>query len=257
MIDIHSHILPDIDDGARTVEESMEIIKNASKNGVTDLIVTPHFILGSDYEADNVTKRKLVTKLKRRITKEKLPINIYLGNEVFIENDMLKLKKDGLVSTLNNSRYLLFELPLNDRYIGVSDILFQLGCKGYKGIIAHPERYAIVKKDPSIVFDFIEKGALIQCNIGSFFGHYGSKAKHAAILLLKHHAISFIGSDIHHSYSDYYDKLEELKKLMRKYISEEEIEDILVNNARKILKKEMIVEPKVKPLKKNMFGKWK
>lgn len=74
---------------------------------------------------------------------------------------------------------------------------------------------------------------------------------------MKHHAISFIGSDIHHSYSDYYDKLEELKKLMRKYISEEEIEDILVNNARKILKKEMISDPKVKPLKKNIFGKWK
>lgn len=257
MIDIHSHILPDIDDGARTVEESMEIIKNASKNGVTDLIVTPHFILGSDYDANNVTKRKLVTKLKRCIAKEKLPINIYLGNEVFIENDMLKLKKEHLISTLNNSRYLLFELPLNDNYIGVSDILFELGCKGYTGVIAHPERYAIVKKDPSIVLDFIEKGALVQCNIGSFFGHYGSKAKQAAFLLLKHHAISFIGSDIHHSYSDYYDKLDELKKLMRKYITEEEIEDLFVNNAQKIINNEIIPEPKVEPFKKNIFGKWK
>lgn len=257
MIDIHSHILPDIDDGARTIEESMEIIKNASKNGVTDLIVTPHFILGSDYEANNVTKRKLITKLKRQITKEKLPINIYMGNEVFVENDMLKLKTDGLISTLNNSRYLLFELPLNDNYIGVNDILFSLSCKNYTGVIAHPERYAIVKKDPSVVLQFIEHGALVQCNIGSFFGHYGSKAKDAAFLLLKHHAISFIGSDIHHSYSDYYDKIEELKRLMRKYVTEEEIEDLLVNNAKKVINNEIILEPKVVPFKKNIFGKWK
>ncbi len=257
MIDIHSHILPDIDDGARTIEESMEIIKNASKNGVTDLIVTPHFILGSDYEASNVTKRKLVDKLKRRIKKEQLPINIYLGNEVFVENDMLTLKKDGLISTLNHSHYLLFELPLNDSCMGISDILFQLGCKRYTGVIAHPERYAIVKKDPSLVLDFIEKGALLQCNIGSFFGHYGSKAKETAILLLKHHAISFIGSDIHYRNSDFYDKIDDLKKLMRKYITEEEIEDLLVNNAQKIINNEIIPEPKVIPFKKNIFGKWK
>lgn len=74
---------------------------------------------------------------------------------------------------------------------------------------------------------------------------------------MKHHAISFIGSDIHHSSSDYYDKIDELKKLMRKYITEEEIEDLLVNNAQKIINNETIPEPKVEPFKKNIFGKWK
>lgn len=257
MIDIHSHVLPGIDDGAKTIEESMEIIKKASKNGVTDLIVTPHFILGSDYSTNNETKRKLVAKLKRLIKKEQLPINIYLGNEVFIENNILELKKDKLISTLNNSKYLLMELPLNDYHNHVDDILFNLNCNKINVVLAHPERYSCVCKDPNLVLNWIKKGALLQCNLGSFLGIYGKETKKMAMLFLKHHAISFIGSDIHRASSTYYERINEVKEMMRQYISEEEIEAIFINNSKKVINKELVVTPAVVPFKKSIFGSWK
>lgn len=257
MIDIHSHILPGIDDGSKSFEESMNIIKKAVDANVTDLILTPHYMLGSDYTTNNVAKRKLVTKLKREVKKQKLPINLYLGNEVFVENDMHNLKRNGEIATLNNSKYLLFELPLNYKYNGIDDVLFELGCKGYRPIIAHPERYSFLKENPSLITELIDKGALFQSNLGSFLGTYGKKTREIAILFLKHHAITFIGSDIHHDKNDFYDRIDECKAIMRKYISEEEIDDLFDNNSNKILNKEEISIAKYTPFKKSLFGKWK
>ena len=257
MIDIHSHILPGIDDGSRSIDESMELVKKASKAGVTDIIVTPHYMLGSDYIANNSDKKKLLDKLKRRVKKEGLEVNIYLGNEVFIENNMVDLKKAKEITTLNNSKYLLFELPLNYTYNGVSDVLFDLRTNGFIPVIAHPERYTFLKKDPSLIEDLIDKGALFQSNIGSFLGIYGKKAKETAILLLKHNAISFMGSDIHRKENVFYERIDEVKKIFRKYVDDEEIENLFENNARKILNKELIYTKEYIPFKKTIFGKWK
>ncbi len=257
MIDIHSHILPGIDDGAKTIKDSMKIIKQAYYNGVTDIIVTPHYMLGSDYVCDNQEKRKLVTKLRLYVKKANIPVSIYLGNEVFVENDMLQLKKDKQIMTLNNSKYLLFELPLNYKYNGLGDVIFNLECNDIIPIIAHPERYSCIKENPSLIEDLIDKGVLFQSNLGSFLGVYGKLAKETAILLLKHHAITFIGSDTHRESNNFYSRIDEVKKIMRKYISEDEIEDLFVNNACKILAKETIRPAKYIPFKKNIFGKWK
>ncbi len=257
MIDIHSHILPGIDDGSRTIEESVELLKQAEKNGVTDLIVTPHYMLGSDYEANNETKRKLLTKLKRYAKKEGLNINLYLGNEVFVENNMPGMIKDKKITTLNNSHYLLFELPLNYRYNGVEEVLFELGCKRYTPVLAHPERYGFIKEDPRRIERLIDKGAVLQCNLESFLGKYGKHAKKTAILLLKHHMITFIGSDIHHDTNKFYDDINEVKMIMKKYVSESEIEDLFVNNAKKILNKEEISLADYKPIKKGLLTKWR
>lgn len=257
MIDIHSHILPGIDDGSRTFEESMEIIKSASSNGVTDIIVTPHYIVGSDYMVNNEEKRKLLTKLKKQVKKEEIPINLYLGNEVFVENNMLELRKKKEITTLHNSKYLLFELPLNYKYNGIENLLFDLRCKGINPIIAHPERYTFLKENPSLAVKLIDAGALFQSNIGSFLGIYGKKAQETVILLLKHHAITFVSSDIHHKDKDFYELINKAKKVMRKYISDEEIDNLFENNAKKVLNKEEIKTAKYIPFKKNIFGKWK
>lgn len=257
MIDIHSHILPGIDDGSKSLEESIEIIKKASISGVTDIIVTPHYIYGSDYVVNNADKKKLLTKLKRQVTKEKLPINLYLGNEVFVENKMLDLKEKGEITTLNSSKYLLFELPLNYEFNGVEEVIFNLRCKKIIPIIAHPERYAFLKKNPSLIEDLIDAGALFQSNIGSFLGTYGKQAKDTVILLLKHKAITFIASDIHHENNDFYERINEVKTIMSKYITEDEINDLFSNNAKKILESETIEVANYIPMKKTIFGKWK
>lgn len=257
MVDIHSHILPSIDDGAQSIDESINIIKKAQAAGVTDIIVTPHFILGSDYDANNEKKRKLLTKLKKKIKDENIDINLYLGNEVFIENDLLKLRQDKLITTLNNSKYLLFELPMNGKYSGLLDIVFHLSCKGYTCIIAHPERYASFKKNPRIVEKLIDQGVLFQCNISSFLGYYGKEAQKLALLLLKHHAITFLASDIHREKSEHYNNINKVRKVLKKYISKDEIDDLFINNGKKVINKEKITMNSIKPFKKSFFGSWK
>lgn len=257
MIDIHAHILPGIDDGSRSIDESIEILRKAYNCGVTDIIVTPHYITGSNYVVNNIDKRTLLQTLKRELKKRNIDIKLYLGNEVFVENNMLELKEKGEISTLHNSKYLLFELPLNYEFNGVEDVIFNLRCKKIIPIIAHPERYAYLKKNPTLIKDLIDAGALIQSNIGSFLGVYGKEAKKLAILFLKHNMITFIGSDIHRRNHNYYEKIDELKNILRKYIKEEEINNLLGENARKILNKETIEEASYTPIKKGFLGKWK
>lgn len=257
MVDIHAHILPGIDDGSRTMEESIEIVRNASKCGVTDLVVTPHFILGSSYGTENQEKKKLLEELKKEVQKENIDIRLYLGNEVFVENNMLDLLKEGKIVTLNNSRYLLFELPMNNEYNGIKDIIFQLRLQGCVPVIAHPERYLFFQKHPEIMMDLLEQGALFQSNIGSFYGDYGKEAKKLFILLLKHHMIHFISSDIHHKKDTFYEKIELLKENLKKYISEEEIEELFSKNAIHVIRDEKFEARDFIPFKRTFFGSWK
>lgn len=257
MIDIHSHILPSIDDGSRSMDESIEIIKKAKKNGVTDIIVTPHYIAGSKYVVNNKDKKELLSLLKKEIKKKKININLYLGNEVYVENNMLELIKKGEISTLHNTKYLLFELPLNYEFNGIEDLIFNLRCKHIIPIIAHPERYSYFIKNPLLIQDLINAGVLFQSNIGSFLGTYGKDVKKTALLFLKHNMITFISSDVHRRNNNYYEKIDELKELLKQYISEDDINNLLGENARKILNKEIIEVSSYTPIKKGLFGKWK
>lgn len=257
MVDIHSHILPGIDDGSGSMEESIEILKNAFKNGVTDLVLTPHYIFGSTYNADNIKKEELFNKLKNQAKLEQIPINLYLGNEVFVENNMLEMLEKNQIMTINKTSYLLFELPLNNSYQGIYNLLFKLKTSGIQPVIAHPERYTIFKNNPELIVKMLEQGALFQSNIGSFYGKYGNEARDLSILLLKHHAIHFISSDIHHAGNDYYNKINDAKKILSKYISDDDIDNLLVNNALHLLKDEKINKWEFIPFKKGLFGKLK
>ena len=257
MIDIHTHILPGICDGAKTIEESIKIIKEGTKFGVTDFVMTPHYILGTNYNTNNLSKIELIKKIKKILRKEKIKANIYIGNEVFIDNNVLQLKEANLISTLNNSNYLLNELPLTGYFKGLNNIIFELLCNNVNSIIAHPERYSNFHKDPKLIEKLIEQGVYFQCNIGSFFGEYGKSTKKLVMLLLKHKAITFISSDIHHAKDNYYEKLISLEKILKKYLTKEEIEDVLVNNAKKVLNNEPLEKTNIKPFKKTIFGKWK
>lgn len=257
MIDIHSHILPGIDDGSRSMDESIEILKSAQICGVTDIIVTPHYIAGSKYVTNNNDKKELLSLLKKEIKKKKININLYLGNEVYVENNMLELIEKREISTLHNTKYLLFELPLNYEFNGIEDLIFNLRCKKIIPIIAHPERYSFLKKNPKLIEDLIDAGALFQSNIGSFLGTYGREAKDTVMLFLKHNMITFISSDVHRRNNNFYKKLNELKEILKKYIDEEEINNLLGENARKILNKEIIEVASYTPIKKGLFGKWK
>ena len=257
MIDLHSHILPNIDDGSKSLEESIAIIKQAVSNGVTDIIVTPHFILGSSYNKEKSANKKLLADLKKRVEAENLSINLHLGNEIFVDIEMVSLLKKKKIASLNDSRYVLFELPMNNEYKNIKKTLFDLQSVGYIPVIAHPERYRIVKENPQIVEEWQEAGAVFQSNIGSLLGRYGKEAKKTLEILLKHEAITFLSSDIHHSRDTFYEDIPKLKKMLKKIVKEDYVEELLELNGKKVLNNERIEVREVIPFKKNIFGQYK
>lgn len=257
MIDLHSHILPNIDDGSKSLEESIEIIKQAVSNGVTDIVVTPHFILGSSYNKEKKDNKKLLKELKEKVSSENLNINLYLGNEIFVDISMVSLLIKKKISSLNDTRYVLFELPMNNEYKNVRKALFDLQSAGYTPIIAHPERYRVIKENPKLVEEWKEAGAVFQSNIGSLLGRYGKEAKKTLEILLKHEAITFLSSDIHHSCDTFYNDIPKLKKILKKIISDDYIEELFEINGKKVLKNEKINLREMIPLKKNAFGQYK
>lgn len=253
MIDIHCHILPNIDDGSDSIEESIEIIKNASNAGVEEMILTPHFILGSKYNHEKKENERNLERLKKELKNQQIEMMLYLGNEVFYERDMSNLVKENKVSTLNNSRYMLFEIPRHNEVRGLEDTIFHLKTKGIIPILAHPERYSAYQKNPEKILKLKEMDLLFQCNLGSFFGGYGKEAEKLVKLLAKHHMIDFIGTDSHHSKVNIYNDYDKLKDI----IEEDYYELLTTTNPKKIIKNEVIESQKYSRLKKSIFGNWK
>lgn len=236
MIDIHSHIIPNVDDGARSVEETFNILKEAQEAGFTDVILTSHFLL--NYYETNAQelifwKEKLQEVLKKQGTK----INLHSGMEIYITNQMEELLENKKILTLANSRYMLIELPLATNVKYFDYVVYYLEAKGIKPIIAHPERYKCVQKDPDIVEEYIEKGCLIQCNYGSIVNLYGREAEKTIKTLLKKNQVHFLGSDVHRKNGTYLIILDAIKKI-RKIIGENKINEITTINPKKILQNE-------------------
>ena len=192
MRDLHNHLLYGIDDGSKELDESIALLKEMEKSKITDIMFTPHYITGSDYCSNNSKKRELLEELKKHTS-----INLYLGNEVYIDNNIVKNIRNDEISTLNGSRYVLIEFPLNEKLEIVPTIINNVIKSGYVPIIAHPERYHYY--DLEFFEELIDEGCLLQGNITSLCGKYGGNAKHNLELLVRKHMIHFMGTDTHRS----------------------------------------------------------
>ena len=139
MLDIHSHLIFDVDDGSRSLEESINILSMMHEAGVTDMILTPHFIIDSKYMSSRDNNIYKLNILRDELKKRNIDMNLYLGNEIFMDNKVFDYLKENLISPLNDTNYILVELPMSGIYEGYQDILYSLIHKGYKVILAHPE----------------------------------------------------------------------------------------------------------------------
>ena len=139
MKDIHNHLIFGIDDGSKSIDESIKLLNEMSERGVTEIVLTPHYIIGTNYNCNNKIKKEKLKELQK-LTK----IKLYLGNEVFIDNNILEYIENDEISTINNTKYLLIELPLREKLEIAFDILFNLRNNGIVPIIAHPERYQYI-----------------------------------------------------------------------------------------------------------------
>lgn len=237
-VDIHSHILYGIDDGSKSLEESIEIIKQHIEMGFKDIILTPHYIENSKYKTNNKEKKKLLETLKKELKKQKININLYLGNEVFV-NNTLEIDKEK-IEKLNNSKYLLIEFPMGEKPKNINNIIYELKIQGIIPVIAHPERYTFVQEHPNIVDEWVEEGALLQSNYGSIVGVYGESAKKAVKKLLKKNIIAILATDIHYPNNKIYQNIEKSRKKIKKIIGEEKYIELTITNPKKIIENKEI-----------------
>ena len=234
MIDIHNHLLYGIDDGAKTLEDSLKVLKEMSSYGYTDIILTPHYIVDSKYNNKKDDNIKRMNILKEKLKEESIPLNLYLGNETFIDDKLLKYIELGYCATLNDTKFILIELPLSGEYEAYKEILSEMINKGYKVILAHPERYISFQNDFNRVYELERIGVLFQSNIDSIIGGYGSNAKKMVKRLLKEHKLSFLATDAHRRKNP--DNFIKAHKRALRYISEEYYQKLVEGNASKLLK---------------------
>ena len=204
--------------------------------GVTDIIATPHFIDETIYASPKRENLKLLDDLRQELSRENVEVNIYLGNELYINKKIDEMIVFNRVSSLNDSQYLLIELPMSGEYPGYEDVFKDLMNANYKVVLAHPERYTAAQEDFSVLERLHEMGVLLQCNTGSFVKHYGKHAEKVAVRLAKEKMIFALGSDIHHARGG--NEITLALKKLRKYYNEDELEEILDKNPRTIIERQ-------------------
>ena len=248
MIDVHSHILPNVDDGAKDITETFKMIYEACRAGFSDIFATSHYIEG-EFEFNKTDREFIIEALMQKIAEEGLDIKIHVGAEGYISNDFPKLIQAGVVPTLGNSRYVLFELPLRAKVMYTAEVINKLLNMKLIPIIAHPERYEVVQDDPNIAIEWVEEGALLQCNYASIIGRYGSLSKETLFKLLDANAVHFLGSDTHRSGS-IYTRMSDIKREFRKRIGKDKFYELSELNPRCILNNETIDIDEPKRIKK-------
>ena len=239
MIDFHDHVLPGIDDGSRTMRETITLLQEAENAGFEKIICTPHF-KESFYEADVAKREKLMDDVKREISKLNIKVELYLGNEIFMADDRIaELIKEKKASSIHNTRYVLFEFPLNSKPLNMFDMIYELQKNDKIPVLAHPERYFYLQREPEIIYDLINRGVMMQQNFASIIGHYGKKTKVMAEKMLKTNSVHFLGSDVHRK-STIYCKMDIILSRIERIIGKERLEMLTTVNPSLVLENKEI-----------------
>lgn len=198
MIDIHSHILPGVDDGAQDIYDTLEMIRLAERSGIQAMVATPHCNIPGGYK--NYFSEKYIEQIqlvREAVHKEGIKVNILPGVEAFGTEDLPRLLAEGKVMTLNQSRYLLMEFGFDEDPAFADHVIERVAEMKAIPVIAHAERYEFVRKNPNLVYQWRKKGYPIQINKGSFQGEFGRRAEMMAYLLLDYNLVSVVASDAH------------------------------------------------------------
>lgn len=233
MIDLHSHILPGVDDGARSLDESVEIVRRLANFGVTDIVATPHFVNETAFMVPAAKNYEILKQLGAKLAEEGIRVNLYLGNEIYIDENIAKFLREGKILPLAGGQYLLVELPLSGKFLNYKDILLDLMQMGYKVILAHPERYATIQKNLMVAYELAQMGILFQGDLGSLVGRYGKKAQRTIRQLIKMNTIFAFGSDSHRPPRTEY--LLSIQKALAKHYNERELSQVLTINPQSVL----------------------
>lgn len=245
MLDLHCHLLPGIDDGAKDLETSIKMLEIAKNNNTKAIIATPHVIEGKWLPAweQIVAECKILEDESRKVD---LDIPVYPGGEIALHMDILDSIKGPGPYCLNSGRYLLVELPAMEIPRFAEKFFFTLEARGITPVLAHPERHPELAKDPEILVEWIRRGVLTQINGASLMGRMGERAQNMAELLLARNMVHCFGSDAHSARN----RNPDLSKAAERVVSMVGIEmarQILTVNPQRIIDSQDVVAFEVQP----------
>jgi protein-tyrosine phosphatase len=196
MIDLHAHILPALDDGPVSMEEALAMGRLAEADGVRTVVATPH---SGDWQPalSAAALRSRVAQLQAALDREGVAVSVVMGMEVHLDPDTAWRAVQGSALCLGETKYLLVELPLHEYPTYTEQVLFELQARGFRPILAHPERNAVLAREPALLVPLVERGILAQVTAGSLAGRFGRHVLAAAELMLEHRLVHIIASDAH------------------------------------------------------------
>lgn len=253
MIDLHSHILPGIDDGAQNLDDSLNLARKAVEQGITHLLCTPHHHNGKyiNHKTDVMSD---VNTLQSELDTRGIPLTIFASQEVRINGDLLQqIEDDDILFCDASNRYLLVEFPTAEAPSYAIRMMEELRARGIIPIIAHPERNGTFRKDPNKLIEFLDIGCLAQLTAPSIIGIFGKDIKKTAKVMIENGLVQMVASDAHHVDKRTFYLKEAYEEITKHH--GEETTDYFMAVAKGIINGEDIdVRPYYEKKKKRFFG---
>ncbi|MGG0413143.1 tyrosine-protein phosphatase [Peribacillus simplex] len=252
MIDIHCHILPEVDDGSADIKESLNMAKKAVEAGITHLFATPHH-LNEKYVniKSNIIDHSV--RLNKSLHQNNIPLTIHHGQEVRIHRDIFtSLEKEELLTLDDNGTYLLLELPSGRVPSYTQEVIYELLLKGITPIIVHPERNKELIANHKLLFELVQEGALTQLTSGSIIGIFGKSIQSFSKKIIEHNLAHFIATDAHNIGSRGFTLQQAYETITKAYGIERTF--YFKENAEQILKDQSPAVEKPLPFKKKILG---
>ncbi|WP_066309714.1 tyrosine-protein phosphatase [Bacillus sp. FJAT-29814] len=219
MVDLHCHILPQVDDGARDLAESIEMARKAVEQGITTIVATPHH-LNNQYENPKQTIIGEVEKLNQVFQAEKIDLKVLPGQEVRLHGELLEGYELGEIMPVNHSQYVLVEFSSSHVPRYTDKLFFDMQLNGLTPIIVHPERNQQIVEQPEVLYQLVKKGALTQITAASVCGDFGKKIKGFSLQLIEASLTHFIASDAHNTGNRNFKMKEAYSLIQEKYGNE-------------------------------------
>ncbi|MDN4523943.1 tyrosine-protein phosphatase [Fictibacillus fluitans] len=217
MIDVHSHILPNVDDGAPDLTASLDMARQAVNNGISTVFATPHHRNGR-FENSKEDILMKTEELNLALSQHQIPLTILPGQEIRLYSEFLEDLAAGKLLTLNNmNKYILIELPSNRVPGYARQVIYECTLKDITPVIVHPERNSAIMENPDLLYELVKEGALTQVTASSITGAFGKRISSFSISLIDHHLTHFIASDAHNNSSRGFSLWEAYEEIGKKF----------------------------------------
>lgn len=254
MVDLHCHLLPGIDDGSKSMEISLRLAREATENGVTHALLTPHHMNGRyvNHKQDVIQQTK---EFQKQINAHNIPLTVFPGQEVRINGQLLEaLDKDDILFADTADKYIMLEFPDDDVPHYTNRMIFDLQQRGIIPIIVHPERNTKIMAEPNLIYRLLEKGCLSQITASSYVGTFGEKVETFSRQLIEAGQGYVFASDAHDLPGRKYEMRQAFEKMQHEF--GQRLAEQYLQNARSIINGESVPLNNLRPIKKRKKHFW-